>query len=32
MRAPHQWGRFLPEQTTAVRILDRLLHHATVWA
>ena len=24
-----QWGRFLPEQTTAVSILDRLLHHAT---
>jgi len=30
VRAPHQWGRFLPEQTTAVSILDRLLHHATV--
>jgi DNA replication protein DnaC len=27
-----QWGRFLPEQTTAVSILDRLLHHATVAA
>lgn len=25
-----QWGRFLPEQTTDVSILDRLLHHATV--
>jgi DNA replication protein DnaC len=25
-----QWGHFLPEQTTAVSILDRLLHHATV--
>jgi hypothetical protein len=25
-----QWGRFLLEQTTAVSILDRLLHHATV--
>jgi DNA replication protein DnaC len=25
-----QWGRFLPEQTTAVSILDRLLHHGTV--
>jgi DNA replication protein DnaC len=25
-----EWGRFLPEQTTAVSILDRLLHHATV--
>ncbi|CAO5227912.1 IS21-like element helper ATPase IstB [Frankia sp. AgKG'84/4] len=27
-----QWGRFLPEHTTAVSILDRLLHHATVVA
>ncbi|CAO5257777.1 IS21-like element helper ATPase IstB [Frankia sp. AgKG'84/4] len=27
-----QWGRFLPEHTTAVSILDRLLHHATVIA
>jgi hypothetical protein len=25
-----QWDRFLPEQTNAVSILDRLLHHATV--
>jgi DNA replication protein DnaC len=25
-----QWGRFLPEHTTAVSILDRLLHHASV--
>jgi DNA replication protein DnaC len=25
-----QWGRFLPEQTTAASILDRLLHHATI--
>jgi DNA replication protein DnaC len=25
-----QWGRFLPEHTTAVSILDRLLHHAHV--
>jgi len=25
-----EWGRFLPERTTAVSILDRLLHHATV--
>lgn len=25
-----EWGRFLPEQTTAVSLLDRLLHHATV--
>ncbi len=24
------WGRFLPEHTTAVSILDRPLHHATV--
>jgi DNA replication protein DnaC len=26
------WGRFLPEHTTAVSLLDRLLHHATVIA
>jgi DNA replication protein DnaC len=25
-----QWGRFLPEHTTAVSMLDRLLQHATV--
>ena len=25
-----QWGHFLPEQTTAAALLDRLLHHATV--
>jgi DNA replication protein DnaC len=25
-----QWGRFLPEHTTAASILDRLLHHANV--
>ena len=25
-----EWGRFLPEHTTAVSMLDRLLHHATV--
>jgi DNA replication protein DnaC len=25
-----QWGRFLPEHTTAVSLLDRLLHHAVV--
>ena len=25
-----EWGHFLPEQTTAVSPLDRLLHHATV--
>ena len=24
------WGRFLPEHTTAVSLLDRLLHHAAV--
>lgn len=23
------WGRFLPEHTTAAGLLDRLLHHAT---
>ncbi len=26
----NQWGKFLPEHTTAVSLLDRLLHHATV--
>ena len=26
----NQWGRFLPEHTTAVSLLDRLLHHANV--
>jgi len=25
-----QWGRFLPEHTTAVSLLDRLLHHDSV--
>ena len=25
-----QWGRFLPEHTTAISLLDRLLHHAHV--
>jgi DNA replication protein DnaC len=25
-----QWGRFLPEHTTAVSLLDRLLHHSIV--
>ncbi|MEU8347990.1 IS21-like element helper ATPase IstB [Spirillospora sp. NPDC048832] len=25
-----QWGRFLPEHTTAVSLLDRLLHHSHV--
>jgi DNA replication protein DnaC len=25
-----QWGRFLPEPTTATSMLDRLLHHAVV--
>ena len=24
------WGRFLPEQTTAASMLDRLIHHAVV--
>ena len=27
-----QWGRFLPEHTTAISLLDRLLHHASVVA
>jgi len=27
-----QWGRFLPEHTTAVSLLDRLLHHSIVVA
>jgi DNA replication protein DnaC len=26
------WGRFIPEHTTAVSLLDRLLHHAVVIA
>jgi len=26
------WGRFIPEHTTAVSLLDRLLHHAVVVA
>jgi DNA replication protein DnaC len=26
----NQWGKFLPEPTTAVSLVDRLLHHATV--
>ena len=25
-----QWGQFLPEHTTAVSLLDRLLHHSNV--
>ena len=25
-----QWGRFLPEHTAAVSLLDRLLHHAII--
>lgn len=25
-----QWGRFLPSETTAASLLDRLLHHSTV--
>ena len=24
------WGRFLPEHTTAVSLLDRLLHHSVL--
>ncbi|MGD5408164.1 ATP-binding protein, partial [Xanthomonas citri pv. citri] len=27
-----QWGRFLPEHTTAGSLLDRLLHHNTIVA
>ncbi len=27
-----QWGRFLPEHTTAASLLDRLLHHNTIVA
>ncbi len=26
----NEWGRFLPDQTTAVSLVDRLLHHAVV--
>jgi DNA replication protein DnaC len=25
-----QWGRFLPDETTAVSMIDRILHHAMV--
>ncbi|MDP1818867.1 MAG: ATP-binding protein [Acidimicrobiales bacterium] len=25
-----QWGRFLPEHTTAASLLDRLVHHSVV--
>ncbi len=25
-----QWGRFLPQPTTAFSLLDRLLHHAVI--
>src|SRR5204862_4191588 len=25
-----QWGRFLPQQSTAASLLDRLLHHAVI--
>jgi DNA replication protein DnaC len=25
-----EWGRFLPQQTTAAALLDRLLHHAVI--
>ena len=27
-----EWGRFLPEHSTAVSLLDRLLHHNNVVA
>jgi DNA replication protein DnaC len=30
MPVPVDWGRFLPEHTTATSLLDRLLHHAVV--
>ncbi|MGB4629075.1 MAG: ATP-binding protein [Propionicimonas sp.] len=30
MPVPIQWGRFMPEHTTAVSMLDRLLHHCHV--
>ncbi len=26
------WGRFLPEHSTAISLLDRLLHHAVIVA
>jgi len=26
----NEWGRFLPDETTAVSLIDRLLHHAVV--
>jgi DNA replication protein DnaC len=26
----NEWGRFLPDETTAVSLVDRLLHHAVV--
>jgi DNA replication protein DnaC len=25
-----QWGRFLPQQSTAASLLDRVLHHAVI--
>jgi DNA replication protein DnaC len=25
-----EWGKFLPEHTTAVSLLDRLLHHRVI--
>ena len=28
--ADNQWGRFLPQQSTAASLLDRLLHHAVI--
>jgi DNA replication protein DnaC len=27
-----EWGRFLPQQTSAPTLLDRLLHHAVIVA
>src|SRR5947207_2861356 len=29
-KALDEWGRFLPEHTTAVSLLDRLIHHSVV--
>ena len=26
----NEWGHFLPDETTAVSLIDRLLHHAVV--
>ena len=27
----NEWGHFLPDQGTAVSLIDRLLHHAVVF-